>query len=66
VALPYNFGSTICLVAENVSPLMCKAAGSTSRGAFPRLPVRGLALAKPVVEATPFVLFDMLFPVESQ
>jgi hypothetical protein len=43
-----------------------EAAGSTSPGAFSSMPMRGLALTKPTVEATPFVSFDLLFQVESQ
>jgi hypothetical protein len=66
VAFACKFPATTCLVSKNDSGLMWEAAGSTSPGASSSMPVRGLALTKPAVEATPFVSFDLLFPVESQ
>jgi hypothetical protein len=70
VAFACNLSATICLVSKNDSGLMCEAEGSTSRGASSSLPVRVVALAKPTVEATPFVSLDLLFssgkPIKAQ
>jgi hypothetical protein len=50
---------------ENGSLAKWKAAGSTSEGAFPNMPIRSMALSKPTAKADPFVSFHRLILVES-
>jgi hypothetical protein len=50
---------------ENGSLAKEEAAGSTSKGAFPGMPIRGTALSKPTAEANLFVSFHWLISVES-
>jgi hypothetical protein len=42
-----------------------EAAGSTSKGAFPAMPIRSMASVKPTAKANPFVSFHWLILLES-
>jgi hypothetical protein len=50
---------------ENGSLVKQKAAGSTSKGAFPSMSICSMALTKPNDKADPFVLFHQLILLES-
>jgi hypothetical protein len=50
---------------ENGSLAKEEAAGSTSKGAFPSMPIRWMASSKRTAEADLFVSFDGLISVES-
>jgi hypothetical protein len=50
---------------ENVSFVLCKAAGSTSRCASPSLPIPGFGFGKANIKSTLFGSFDLLLLLES-
>jgi hypothetical protein len=51
--------------SKNGSLVKQKAAGSTSKGAFPSMSICSMALMKPKAKADPFVSFYQLILLES-